>query len=154
MERASIDDFPKPLRLPVSPSELDKINSFLSPLTPQEILKWAVDYLPNLYQTTAFGLTGLAATDMLTKLTSKPPPLIFLDTLYHFQETYELVEEVRQRYKPIIHVYKPEGCETVKDFELKYGDRLWERDEDMYDFVVKVREISSFSTCCPYLPYV
>jgi len=35
-------------------------------------------------------------------------------------------------------VYKPAGCDTVDDFEAKYGQKLWERDEDTYDFVVKV----------------
>jgi phosphoadenosine phosphosulfate reductase len=47
-----------------------------------------------LHQTTAFGLTGLVALDVLSKLTSSPPSLVFLNTLYHFLETYELVEEI------------------------------------------------------------
>ncbi|KAF8958485.1 Phosphoadenosine phosphosulfate reductase family-domain-containing protein [Flammula alnicola] len=131
-------DFPKPLLLPLSASDLSKINVYLSPLTPQEILQWGLEYLPNLYQTTAFGLTGLVAIDMLSKLTSSPPPLIFLDTLYHFQETYELVEEVKKKYGVPVHVFKPAGCETTQDFEEKYGERHWEVDEANYDFVVKV----------------
>ncbi|KAG9218706.1 hypothetical protein CCMSSC00406_0001180 [Pleurotus cornucopiae] len=129
---------PKPLGLPLAPDALDLINSYLKDLTPEEILKWAIDYVPGLYQTTAFGLTGLVAIDMLSKITSTPPPLIFLDTLYHFPETYDLVEEVKQRYTVPVHVYKPEGCETVQDFERKYGERLWENDEDTYDYAVKV----------------
>lgn len=132
-------ELPKPATLSVLKENLDKINAYLSPLTPEEILQWAIDYLPNLYQTTAFGLTGLVAIDMLSKITNSPPPLIFLDTLYHFPETYELVEEVRRRYNVPVNVYKPEGCETVQDFEKKYGEKLWETNEDIYDFYVKVR---------------
>ncbi|KII94660.1 hypothetical protein PLICRDRAFT_187535 [Plicaturopsis crispa FD-325 SS-3] len=128
----------KPLRLPISAETLGAINAYLSLLTPQEILRWALDYLPALYQTTAFGLTGLVAIDMLSKLTTSPPPLIFLDTLYHFPETYELVEAVKKRYTVPVHVYKPEGCEDVAAFEKKYGERLWETDEAKYDFAVKV----------------
>lgn len=128
----------KPLQLPLSKQDLDAINIHLSPMTPEEILAWALDYLPGLHQTTAFGLTGLVAIDVLSKLTSSPPPLIFLDTLYHFPETYELVEEVKSRYKVPVHVYKPDGCETVADFEAKHGEKFWEKDEDSYDFVVKV----------------
>ncbi|KAJ8087006.1 3'-phosphoadenylsulfate reductase [Marasmius tenuissimus] len=128
----------EPLQLPLSPATLDAINTHLSELQPDEILRWAIEYLPNLYQTTAFGLTGLVAIDMLSKITSSPPPLIFLDTLYHFKETYELVEEVKKKYDQPIHIYKPEGCETVQDFEARYGERLWEVDEDTYDFAVKV----------------
>jgi phosphoadenosine phosphosulfate reductase len=131
-------DLPKPLALPLSASDLAEINAYLSTLTPEDILRWGIEYLPNLYQTTAFGLTGLVAIDMLSKITSSPPPLIFLDTLYHFQETYELVEEVKKRYGIPVHVFKPEGCETVADFEKKYGEKHWETDEGNYDYVVKV----------------
>lgn len=130
--------FPQPLELPLSQTDLDTINAYLSPLTPEEILSWALTHLPGLHQTTAFGLTGLVAIDMLSKLTKSPPPLIFLDTLYHFPETYELVEDVKKRYGVPVHVYKPEGCSNVKEFETKYGEKLWETDEDTYDFAVKV----------------
>jgi len=136
---SSAPSFAKPIQLPVSKDELDLINAHLRDLTPEEILRWAVEHVPGLYQTTAFGLTGLVAIDMLSKITSSPPPLIFIDTLYHFPETLELVEDVKQKYGVPIHVYKPEGCETVEDFEKKYGERLWETDETLYDYVVKVR---------------
>src|ERR1700761_6329261 len=99
----------KMLQLPLSAEDLRGINSHLRALTPEEILAWAVDHLPGLYQTTAFGLTGLVAIDMLSKITSSPPPLIFLDTLYHFPETYALVEQVKRRYGGgggvVVHVY-------------------------------------------------
>lgn len=134
---ASIENLSKPLQLPLTVDLLALINAHLSKLQPEQILQWAIDYLPGLYQTTAFGLTGLVAIDMLSKLTSSPPPLIFLDTLYHFSETYELVEEVKKRYNIPLHVYKPIGCGSVEEFESKYGEKLWERDEDSYDFVVK-----------------
>ncbi|KAL4245992.1 PAPS reductase family protein [Abortiporus biennis] len=133
-----VPEFSKPLQLPLPKEELDKINEYLSNLTPEDILKWAVDHIPGLYQTTAFGLTGLVAIDMLSKITSNPPPLIFIDTLYHFPETYELVEEVKKKYNVPVNVYKPEGCETVQDFETKYGEKFWETDEVSYDFHVKV----------------
>ncbi|KAJ7228174.1 hypothetical protein GGX14DRAFT_611576 [Mycena pura] len=130
----------KMLQLPLSAEDLRGINSHLRALTPEEILAWAVDHLPGLYQTTAFGLTGLVAIDMLSKITpaGRAPPLIFLDTLYHFPETYKLVEEVRQRYQVPVHVFKPQECETAEDFERTFGERLWATNEDLYDFAVKV----------------
>lgn len=128
----------RPLQLPLSIPDLDRINAHLSLLPPQEILKWGVLNLPNLYQTTAFGLTGLAATDMLSKFTPNPPPLIFLDTLYHFPETLELAGEVGTHYGIPIHVFRPDGAETVEAFESRHGERLWETNEILYDFLVKV----------------
>ncbi|KAI0677286.1 phosphoadenylyl-sulfate reductase [Trametes maxima] len=130
--------FDKPLKLPLSQEEVDRINAHLRNLTPEQILEWAVEHVSGLFQTTAFGLTGLVAIDMLSKITSNPPPLIFVDTLYHFPETYELVEDVKKRYNRDVHVYKPDGCASVEDFEKKYGPKFWEADESTYDYVVKV----------------
>jgi phosphoadenosine phosphosulfate reductase len=127
-----------PLQLPLSPESLQDINDYLSTLTPQEILRWGVAHLPNLYQTTAFGITGIVAIDMLSKITRSPPPLIFFDTLYHFPETYDLVKRIEERYDVQVEFWRPEGCETVDDFEAKYGMNLWSRDEDLYDRLVKV----------------
>ncbi|CAE7059845.1 unnamed protein product [Rhizoctonia solani] len=126
------------LSLPLSQEQLDAINEQLRKESPQGILGWAVTHLPNLYQTTAFGLTGLAATDMLAKITPSPPPLIFIDTLYHFQETLDLANEVQQRYRSTMHVYRPDGTDTVEDFERVHGQKLWETDEAQYDYLVKV----------------
>jgi len=126
-----------------SNDDLVSLNVYLSTLEPQQILQWAIDNLPNLFQTTAFGLTGLVAIDMLSKLTDNPPPLIFLDTLYHFPETLDLVQNVRNRYDLPIHVYKPFFCESSADFEGMHGTKLWESDEDSYDYLVKARLILS-----------
>lgn len=130
-----------PIQLPLSAETLAVINDHLRPLNPPEILRWALTHVPHLFQTTAFGLTGLVAIDMLSKIAPSPtdqPPLIFIDTLYHFSETYALVAEVEQWYGIKVNVFKPEGCDTVADFERKFGERSWERDEDTYDFAVKV----------------
>ena len=140
--------FDKPLNLPLSQDEVDRINAYLRDQTPEQILEWAVEHVPGLFQTTAFGLTGLVAIDMLSKITQNPPPLIFVDTLYHFPETYDLVEEVKKRYSRDVHVYKPEGCDTVELFEKKYGQKFWEADEVTYDYLVKVR----LSVCLHFTP--
>lgn len=129
---------------PFDAAQLAAANASLSDATPQEILAWAVDNLPGLYQTTAFGLTGLAATDMLAKLTrqrkaaSHLVPLIFIDTLYHFDETLALAKKVEKKYKVVLSVYRPPEVETTDEFEDKYGKELWKTDEDTYDYLVKV----------------
>jgi len=107
------------------------------------ILQWCLVSLPNLYQTTAFGLTGLVTLDILSKMnTAKDAPqidLIFLDTLYHFQETLDLVDRVKRRYSRVnLHIYKPQDVETAVEFEAKHGARLWEKNSDLYDWVAKV----------------
>ncbi|KAL4894128.1 Phosphoadenosine phosphosulfate reductase family-domain-containing protein [Aspergillus ambiguus] len=121
---------------------LQFLNRQLQFLEPQDVLRWCVTSLPHLFQTTAFGLTGLVTLDMLSKLDVPRPQmvdLVFLDTLHHFKETLALVDKVRSRYPLVnIHVYKPKGLETEEEFAKKYGARLWERDDQFYDWVAKV----------------
>lgn len=118
------------------------LNQQLAQLEPQDVLKWCMTSLPTLYQTSAFGLTGLAIMDMVSKIDFPLKPsieLIFIDTLYHFPQTLDLVERVKQRYPSLqIHTYRPDGCETTQDFEEKHGERLWEANEELYDYVAKV----------------
>ncbi|KAI4186947.1 MAG: hypothetical protein L6R41_003142 [Letrouitia leprolyta] len=118
------------------------LNRQLQFLEPQDILRWCITSLPGLFQTTAFGLTGLVTLDMLSKMKISRPQmvdLIFLDTLHHFQETLDLVDRVRARYPLVnIHVYKPEGTETTDEFTRKHGERLWETNDELYDWVAKV----------------
>ncbi|KAJ5210755.1 Phosphoadenosine phosphosulfate reductase CysH [Penicillium cf. griseofulvum] len=121
---------------------LQFLNRQLQFLEPQEILRWCITSLPHLFQTTAFGLTGLVTLDMLSKLEVPRPQmvdLVFLDTLYHFDETLSLVDRVRRKYpNNNVHIYKPAGVDTTAEFEAKYGAKLWEVDDQLYDWVAKV----------------
>lgn len=128
-----------------SKPHLRYINQQLSRLEPEQILRWCLVTLPGLYQTTAFGLTGLVTLDMLSKILAESPAskrsvdLIFLDTLFHFDETLALVDRVRQRYPHTqLHVYKPAGAANAADFAAVYGEKLWESNDEHYDWVAKV----------------
>lgn len=125
-----------------TPYHLKWLNERLETMHPQDILRFCKILFPNLYQSTAFGLTGLVTLDMLSKLEkedSRPVDIIFLDTLYHFQETLDLVERVRRRYRNTkVHVFKPDGCNTAEEFEAVFGERSWETSPEMYDWYAKV----------------
>jgi len=118
------------------------LNRQLQFLEPQEILRWAITTLPHLYQSTAFGLSGLVTLDMLSKLKIPRPQMvdcIFIDTLHHFQETLGLVDNVRSRYPLVnVHSYKPDGVKNAKEFASTYGEKLWETDDNRYDYLAKV----------------
>ncbi len=137
----------------VTQEQLDHWNTALSNVeTPQEILKWAIMTFPHLYQTTAFGLTGLATIDMLYKLHESNDelyptiPLIFIDTLHHFPQTLDLLGKIQDKYytpmKSTINVFKPLGLNSESEFANKYGDMLWETDDIKYDFLAKVEPAS------------
>ncbi|CAI5759542.1 unnamed protein product [Candida verbasci] len=125
------------MSISLSQDHINFLNERLKELSTEELIKWAYYTFPSLYQTTAFGLTGLVTIDIISKLNLNVE-LIFLDTLYHFPQTYELVEKIKQKYNSKIHVYKPKGVNNENEFVEKYGDQLWESNDSYYDYLVKV----------------
>jgi hypothetical protein len=142
-----------------TPDELVQINESLAGKSPQEILTWAIDTLPQgaLWQTTAFGLSVPCFLSFLPSRSCGAPPLTPLPlamsvcvyrtglaSLYHFPSTLDLAERASQRYLADLHTFKPiakDGkteLEDAKAFEDVYGEKLWEKEEDMYDYLVKV----------------
>jgi phosphoadenosine phosphosulfate reductase len=128
----------------LSKPHLQHLNAVLENMHPVDILRFAKIMFPKLYQSTAFGLTGLVTLDMLSKIENESPSspsidLIFLDTLYHFQETYDLVDRVRERYpNATLHIFKPYGVDSAEAFETLYGERLYELESELYDWTAKV----------------
>ncbi|KAL7948416.1 Phosphoadenosine phosphosulfate reductase family domain-containing protein [Trichoderma barbatum] len=131
----------------LSKSHIEYLNQQMETMHPMDILRFCRIMFPNLYQSTAFGLTGLATMDMLSKIQKESPEsptvdLIFLDTLYHFKETYDLVDRVRERYPNVpIHIFKPDGMETAQQLEETYGEKFYHTAGDMYDWIVKVEPL-------------
>ena len=123
------------------------LNRQLENMHPMDVLRFCKVMFPKLYQSTAFGLTGLAIMDMLSKIQEEQPEsdtvdLFFLDTLYHFQETYDLIERVRERYPNVpVHIFKPDGVDTVEALEDVYGKEPYQTSTELYDYLVKVEPL-------------
>ena len=82
-------------------------------------------------------------SEIAPSMRAKPIDLIFLDTLYHFDETLALVDRVRSRYPNVkVHVYKPKNASSAAEFEARYGAKLWEADDERYDWLAKVEPSS------------
>lgn len=124
-----------------SEEQLAHINKQLNNATPQQIIQWAITTIPNLYQTTAFGLSGLVTLDIISKLYPEDSPvqMIFYDTLHHFPETLKLIDDIKARYPSVkLNIYKPEGVSSEQEFAKVYGEKLWESNDLYYDYLVKV----------------
>lgn len=121
----------------LSQDHLDHLNKTLAQLPAEEVLAWASLTFPGLFQTTAFGLTGLVILDMMSKK-NIPVDLIFIDTLHHFPQTYDLINNIKSKYNPNLHIYTPQNLISEQDFATKHGDQLWEKDDNLYDYLVKV----------------
>ncbi|OMJ17884.1 Phosphoadenosine phosphosulfate reductase [Smittium culicis] len=129
-------EFDSENNLVISEDALAKLNSELEKLEAVEILKWATTNFEKVYQETAFGPSGNVILDMLSGIGAKVP-LIFIDTLFNFDETIELSNEIVSKYGIVLHTFYPSGAKTREEFIEKYGDNLWAEDSDVYDYLVK-----------------
>ncbi|WZH49135.1 Phosphoadenosine phosphosulfate reductase [Fusarium acuminatum] len=134
-------------KVSLTKAHINHLNDVLEDMHPMDILRFCKVMFPNLYQSTAFGLTGLVTMDMLSKIQKEHPntptvDLIFLDTLYHFKETHDLVDRVKARYPNVpVHIFKPDGVNTTEEFEEMYGKEMWNTSSEMYDWIAKVEPL-------------
>jgi phosphoadenosine phosphosulfate reductase len=89
-----------------------------------DILKWAYrEYKDDIVYACSFGAEGIVLIDLIHKV-NKQAKIIFLDTGLHFPETYELIEQVKNRYPSLqITMVKPKS--SLKEQEKWYGEELW-----------------------------
>jgi phosphoadenosine phosphosulfate reductase len=88
----------------------------------------------------SFGLEDVVILDMVYDKIGASPPVVFLDTLYHFEETLELVDRFEEEYELDLLVYTPEQ-ETREAFEREHGEELWESDVEKFHELTKLRQI-------------
>jgi len=124
--------------------DLDELNQRFETAHPIEILSWCSIAFPDgLVQTSAFNADDMVITDILyhQAKTAHPVPVIFLDTLYHFPQTLELVEKTKHAYNLNLHVYKLPEVNTREEFTAKFGEALWETDVAQFHQVTKIEPL-------------
>ena len=125
--------------------DLDELNRRFETASPQDILAWCVENIPvGFVQTSAFNVDDLVITDILYRQLkpAQPVPVIFLDTLYHFKQTLELVEKAKEIYGLNLQVYKMPDIETREAFVATYGDALWDTDIAKFHNVTKIEPLN------------
>ncbi len=121
----------------LTPEHLRWINERLAAVDPAKILEWSAFTLPQLVQVTSFGPTGMVILDLLHRRGVRLP-VIFIDTLHHFPETLEHVEQARRKYDLDLHVYRCREAANRAEFEARFSPDLWKKEPDRYDFLAKV----------------
>lgn len=92
--------------------------------TPQEVLAWALErWHPRLAICTSFQAEGMAILDMAWRI--NPEVRLFtVDTGRLHQETYDIIESVRQRYGMKVEVCSPDA-RLVADMVNRWGPNLF-----------------------------
>jgi phosphoadenosine phosphosulfate reductase len=124
--------------------DLKKLNQKFEKAHPRDILAWCVENVPTgLVQTSAFNVDDVLITDLLYReLKATPPvPVIFLDTLFHFPQTLELVAKAKTIYDLDLRVYKMPDLESREAFVAKYGPALWDTDIAQFHQITKIEPL-------------
>ncbi len=115
--------------------DLYAVNARLGDAPAMEVVQWAGrTFGDGLALTTSFGVQSAV---MLHLVSQRLPglPVIFIDTGFHFAETYRFADELTERLELNLKVFSPPLSPAW--FAAREG-RLWDTDPDRYDRVRKV----------------
>jgi phosphoadenosine phosphosulfate reductase len=109
----------------VSPAvDLAAVNGRLSRVSAEERIAWAVAEFPGaLVLSSSFGAQAAVMLSLATRVVPDLP-VVLLDTTFLFPETYRFVEELRDRLKLNLKVYRPVASPAWAE---AVRDRVWEK---------------------------
>ena len=93
-----------------------------------DVLEWAYSHYQEneLIYACSFGIEGMVLIDLISKV-KEDAKVVFLDTDVHFDETYRLIDQVKEKYPKLqIEIKKP--ALTLEEQATQFGDKLWERE--------------------------
>ncbi|GGE17331.1 phosphoadenosine phosphosulfate reductase [Marinithermofilum abyssi] len=95
----------------------------------QKVLEWAFrEYGEQVLYACSMGAEGMVLLDLISRI-QPDAHVLFLDTGLHFQETYEVLEQVRERF-PQLRLESRQPALTVEEQAEKYGEALWKTAPD------------------------
>ena len=123
----------------LSDNEVQKLNHEFENKSSEEILEWTLDNLhPNVGLATSFQFQGMVLIDMLMKI-NKKARIFTLDTGRLNKETYDVMEQVMNRYGTLVEVIFPDK-EEVEDMVNNYGINLFYRGIEQRRLCCKIRK--------------
>lgn len=123
--------------------DLDHANAQLDGADATDVVRWASDHLADgLVMSTSFGVQSAVMLHLVTRVIPDIP-VIFIDTGFHFVETYKFADDLAQRLKLNLKVYA--ASESPTWFVARHG-QLWDSDNpddlNRYDQLRKVEPMS------------
>lgn len=127
-------------RAPMNANEVANLNRKLERATPQEALRWALDKLhPKVALASSFGAEDVVLIDMMVKL--RPDARVFtLDTGRLPQETYDVMDAVRERYNISLEVFYPK-TDAAEGMVREHGLNLFYHSVEFRKMCCGVRKV-------------
>ena len=106
---------------------------------PQDILRWTAASIESLAVATSFQSSGLVILHMLNEV--RPGlPVLFLDTGFHFRETHEFKDRIKELLDVNLVELRGEHG-SVEGQTAQYGPELYRRDPDKCCHINKVEPL-------------
>jgi phosphoadenosine phosphosulfate reductase len=115
--------------------------SDLSTADPRTIIEFAAETIDRLAVATSFQSSGLVILHLLRDIRPELP-ILFMDTGFHFPETLEFKERIRDLWDLKLVELRGDHGSAQRQTEI-YGPRLYERDPDRCCFINKVRPLQN-----------
>jgi phosphoadenosine phosphosulfate reductase len=90
--------------------------------SPEVLIAWAVEKFPNITLACSFGAEDVVLVNMLQKISPKTD-IFYLDTDFHFEETYETRDRLAAHYG--IDFVQAKAKLTPEEQAAEHGDELW-----------------------------
>ena len=106
----------------------------------ETVVKWAVETFPNITFACSFGAEDVVLVDILQKISPKTD-IFYLDTDFHFQETYETRDRLIEKYGMSFVEVKPHL--TPAEQAAQYGEELWKSNPNECCNIRKVQPLTN-----------
>ncbi|MCY3975908.1 MAG: phosphoadenylyl-sulfate reductase [Thaumarchaeota archaeon] len=119
--------------------QIQKLNDELK--DPIELIKWANhEFSPKLAFASSFGAEDVVVIDMLMQI-DKNIRIFTLDTGRLNQETYDVIDAIRNKYNIHIEVTFPDAHEVI-EMTHKYGTNLFYKNKDNRKLCCGIRKVN------------
>lgn len=120
--------------------EIEETNKKLEKSSAEEVLKWAIErFYPKIAFASSFGAEDCIVIDMIAKINPKAK-IFTLDTGRLPEETYDVMERIREKYKIPIEVYFPDR-KVVEELETKEGFYSFRKSIEARKYCCGIRKI-------------
>lgn len=108
-------------------------------------VRWAYEhYGQGIVYACSFGIEGMVLLHIINQV-NPSANVVFLDTNVHFQETYDLIKKVRERF-PKLNIIEKQPEFTLEEQAKEHGDKLWEHNPNLCCQLRKIKPLEEVLT--------
>jgi len=122
--------------------DLESANKQLRNLSPEEVIRWALDLGETTITTTSFGPNSGAVLRLISEV-DPSVPVIWVDSGYNMRDTYVVEEQLIKSLNLNARIYVPSV--TAEHLNVKLGGIPTLEDPDLHDEFTRVVKLEPFS---------